>query len=211
MNMMNLRRREQAGETSRRLLTRCLAVALSALVIVGFTGAATAQTGGGGGGSNSGGGSTSSPSTAPGSTSPTAPNTASPSNAPSTPSQRNLDIAPPTRNLPDSQGNAVAPQPPQQGAALGSVPPQDNEVPPPSGGNARSQPGGANSSIDSNQNRTDKTALNESYTACLNIWDAGTHMSKTEWARACKRVENRMDVLKRQAVSNERLRQSERK
>ena len=86
MNMMNLRRREQAGETTRRLLTRCLAVALSALVIVGFTGAATAQTGGGGGGSNSGGGSTSSPSTAPGSTSPTAPNTASPSNAPSTPS-----------------------------------------------------------------------------------------------------------------------------
>jgi hypothetical protein len=40
-------------------------------------------------------------------------------------------------------------------------------------------------------------------------------MSKTEWARACKRVENRLDFLDRQAVdANERLRQprlSERK
>ena len=43
---------------------------LSALLFVGVTGAATAQTGGGGGGGNSGGGSTSSPSTAPRSTSP---------------------------------------------------------------------------------------------------------------------------------------------
>ena len=188
---------------------------LSALLIVGFTGAATAQTGGGGGGSNSGGGSTSTPSTAPRSTSPTAPNTTSPSNAPSTPSQRNLDIAPPTRNLPDSQGNAVTPQPPQKGATPGSVPPQDNQMPPASGGNARVEPGGANSSPASRQNRTGKNALSESYTTCLNIWDAGTHMSKTEWARACKRVENRLDDLQRQAVdANERLRQprlSERK
>ena len=174
---------------------------LSALVIVGFTGAATAQTGGGGSGSNSGGGGTSSPSTAPRSTSPTVPSTTPPSNAPSTPSQRNLDLAPPTRNLPDSQGNAVTPQPPQKGAAPGSVPPQDNQVPPASGGNARVEPGGANSSPASRQNQTGKNALSESYTTCLNIWDAGTHMSKTEWARAYKRVENRLDVLQRQLSS----------
>jgi hypothetical protein len=188
---------------------------LSALLIIGFTSAATSQTGGGGGGGNSGGGSSSSPSTAPRSTTPTAPSATPPSNAPSTPSQRNLDLAPPTRNLPDSQGNAVAPQPPQKGAAPGSVPPQDNQAPPPSGGNARSEPGGANSSVDSRQNRTGKNALGESYTTCLAIWDAQTHMSKAEWARACRRVENRLDVLQREAVhANERLRRprmSERK
>ena len=132
----------------------------------------------------------------------------------STPSQQNLDIAPPTRNLPNSQGNAVTPQPPQKGASPGTVPPQDNQVPPPSGGNARFEPGGATSS-QPGSNRTGKNALSESYTSCLNIWDAGTHMSKAEWARACKRVENRLDTLQREALdSNKRLRQrrlSERK
>ena len=185
----------------------------AALLIAGTTASAIAQTGSGSGSGSSTSG-PSSPSSAPRATSPSAPNSA-PSLAPRTPSQRNLDIAPPTRNLPDSQGNAVAPQPPQKGAAPGSVPAQDNQMPPASGGNARVQPGGANSSPASRQNRTGKNALSESYTTCLNIWDAGTHMSKTEWARACKRVENRLDNLQRQAVdANERLRQprlSERK
>ena len=193
----------------------------AALLIAGTTASAIAQTGSGSGSGSSTSG-PSSPSSAPRATSPSAPNSApslapssAPSSAPSTPSQRNLDIAPATRNLPNSQGNAVTPQPPQKGAAPGSVPPQDNQVPPASGGNARVDPGGANSSPASRQNRTGKNALSESYTTCLNIWDAGTHMSKTEWARACKRVENRLDVLQRQAVdANERLRQprlSERK
>jgi hypothetical protein len=69
--------------------------------------------------------------------------------------------------------------------------------------------------VDSRQNRTGKNALSESYTTCLAIWDAETHMSKAEWARACRRVENRLDVLQREAVhANERLRRprmSERK
>jgi hypothetical protein len=172
---------------------------LSVLLIAGVAGSAVAQTGGGGGGgggSNSG----SSPSSAPRASSPAAPSTTtSPSIAPSTPSQRNLDIAPPTRNLPNSPGNAVAPQPPQRGAAPGSVPPQDNQMPPSSGGNARNEPGGANSSPESRQNRTGKNALSESYTTCLNIWDAGTHMSKREWAVACKRVENRLEQLQADA------------
>lgn len=173
--------------------------AVSALLITVFVGLAAAQTGGGGGG-----GSTSSPSTAPRTTAP-----ASPSVGPSTPSQRNLDIAPPTRNLPSSSGNAVSPQPPQRGAAPGSVPPQDSQLPATSGRNARFDPGGANSSPDSRQNRTGKNPLSESYTSCLNIWDAGTHMSKTEWARACKRVENRLDKLQLDAQqANQRQRKS---
>ncbi len=181
---------------------------LSVLLVAGVAGFASAQTGGGGGGgggSNSG----SSPSSSPRASSPTAPRTTtSPSIAPSTPSQRNLDIAPPTRNLPNSTGNAVTPQPPQKGAQPGSVPPQDNQVPPTSGGNARIDPGGANSSPASRQNRTGKNALSESYTSCLNIWDAGTHMSKREWAVACKRVENRLDKLQADAqTADQRQRQ----
>ena len=178
---------------------------LSVLLIASVAGIAVAQTGGGGGGSNSG----SSPSSSPRASSPTAPNTTtSPSIAPSTPSQRNLDIAPPTRNLPNRSGNAVTPQPPQKGATPGSVPPQDNQMPPSSGGNARNEPGGANSSPESRQNRTGKNALSESYTTCLNIWDAGTHMSKREWAVACKRVENRLDKLQADAqTADQRQRQ----
>ena len=177
---------------------------LSVLLIAGVTGIAFAQTGGGGG-SNSG----SSPSGSPRASSPTAPSTTtSPSITPSTPSQRNLDIAPPTRNLPNSSGNAVTPQPPQKGATPGSVPPQDNQTPPSSGGNARNELGGANSSPESRQNRTGKNALSESYTSCLNIWDAGTHMSKREWAVACKRVENRLDKLQADAqTADQRQRQ----
>ena len=169
---------------------------LSVLLIAGVASVAAAQTGGGGGG---GGGSNSSSS--PRASSPTtAPSTATPpSIAPSTPSQRNLDIAPPTRNLPNSSGNAVAPQPPQKGATPGSVPPLDNQMPPSSSGNARNEPGGANSSPESRQNRTGKSALSESYKSCLNIWDAGTHMSKREWAVACKRVENRLEQLQADA------------
>ena len=187
---------------------------IAVLIVMMGCAPAFAQSGSGGGGSSS----TTSPSSGPRAPSAAPPgnSTPSPLQAPttgaSTPSQRNLDILPPTRNLPDSQGNAVTPQPPQKGAGPGTVPAQDNQVPPPSGGNARFEPGGANSGL---SNKTGKNALSESYTSCLNIWDAGTHMSKTEWARACKRVENRLDVLQREAVdANKRLRQprlSERK
>ena len=186
------------------------------MLFVGCSSSAFAQSGSGGGGPSSSpspSGGPRAPSAAPPGTSTPAP-LQSPSTGASTPSQRNLDIAPPTRNLPESQGNAVTPQPPQKGAGPDTMPPQDNQVPPPSGGNARIEPGGANSS-QSGPNRTGKNALTESYTSCLNMWDAGTHMSKGEWARACKRVENRLDVLQREAVdANKRLRQprlSERK
>jgi hypothetical protein len=33
-------------------------------------------------------------------------------------------------------------------------------------------------------------------TACMGFWDAGTHMSKREWAAACRRTENRLQNLK---------------
>ena len=31
---------------------------------------------------------------------------------------------------------------------------------------------------------------------CMQMWDSGTHMTKQEWARTCKRVQSRLDNLK---------------
>lgn len=31
---------------------------------------------------------------------------------------------------------------------------------------------------------------------CMRMWDSGTHMTKQEWARTCKRVQSRLDNLK---------------
>ena len=30
---------------------------------------------------------------------------------------------------------------------------------------------------------------------CMQMWDSGTHMTKQEWSRACKRVQTRLDGL----------------
>jgi hypothetical protein len=30
----------------------------------------------------------------------------------------------------------------------------------------------------------------------MGFWDAGTHMTKQQWAAACRRVENRLQTLK---------------
>jgi len=36
------------------------------------------------------------------------------------------------------------------------------------------------------------STVDEALTSCLAMWDAGTHMTKREWARACKRVAERL-------------------
>jgi hypothetical protein len=35
---------------------------------------------------------------------------------------------------------------------------------------------------------------------CVQMWDSGTHMTKQEWLRACRRVQTRLDRLDAQAV-----------
>jgi hypothetical protein len=35
----------------------------------------------------------------------------------------------------------------------------------------------------------------DAFKACLEIWDAGTHMSKREWERACRRVADRINSM----------------
>jgi hypothetical protein len=38
---------------------------------------------------------------------------------------------------------------------------------------------------------------------CVRMWDSGTHMTKQEWARTCKRVQTRLDNLKVDALMPE--------
>jgi len=38
---------------------------------------------------------------------------------------------------------------------------------------------------------------------CVRMWDSGTHMTKQEWARTCKRVQTRLDNLKVDAAMPE--------
>jgi Ni/Co efflux regulator RcnB len=52
----------------------------------------------------------------------------------------------------------------------------------------RAQPAG--------KTRTRKKSDNEALASCLAQWDKGTHMSRHEWNRACRRVANRLQNLK---------------
>ena len=35
---------------------------------------------------------------------------------------------------------------------------------------------------------------------CIQMWDSGTHMTKQEWLRACRRVQTRLDSLDVDAI-----------
>jgi hypothetical protein len=39
------------------------------------------------------------------------------------------------------------------------------------------------------------TKPGDSYTSCLELWDPATHMTKREWARACRRVDERLKSI----------------
>ena len=40
-----------------------------------------------------------------------------------------------------------------------------------------------------------KNTTNEALASCLAQWDKGTHMSRQEWSRACRRVADRLQNL----------------
>ena len=44
--------------------------------------------------------------------------------------------------------------------------------------------------------RTGKSAVDDAMGECMRLWDAGTHMSKQEWAATCKRIQSRLENLK---------------
>jgi hypothetical protein len=39
----------------------------------------------------------------------------------------------------------------------------------------------------------DPASVSDALKSCLAMWDSGTHMSKPEWARACRRVAERLN------------------
>ena len=39
-------------------------------------------------------------------------------------------------------------------------------------------------------------APNSAMADCIHLWDKGTHMTKEQWARTCKRIQTRLDNLK---------------
>jgi hypothetical protein len=45
-----------------------------------------------------------------------------------------------------------------------------------------------------------QNAYDGALAACVQMWDSGTHMTKQEWSRTCKRVQTRLDNLKVDAI-----------
>jgi hypothetical protein len=157
-----------------------------------LTGQALAQTGGApSGGAASPGAATSSPtapSVAPGATT-SPPTSTGPLNTQVLPPSRSLPTPAPSTSSPAQPGTGNVPGSPAAGAPTA---PDPNLPATASGG--RPQPGGANSSAQST--RTGKNPINERYADCVKLWDNQTHMSKAEWSRTCRRIENRLENLK---------------
>jgi hypothetical protein len=117
--------------------------------------------------------------------------------------RNNTDAFPPSRVLPSPAPNSASPSTTLPGttgqAGAGST--DRNAAQTRSSG--RPQPGGANSSaLSQDANRTGKNPANENIADCIQLWDRETHMTKQEWARTCRRVQNRLDTLVVPPVDN---------
>jgi hypothetical protein len=163
-----------------------------ALTLSVVAGQAFAQTGGApsGGAASSPGATSSTP--AARSSSPTG----APTTAPTAPP--NTSVSPPSRVLPTPAPSTTAAgqsedAPPPGTARPGAPTGPDPNLPATASG-GRPQPGGANSSVEST--RTGKNPINEGYDECVKLWTSETHMSKSDWSRTCRRVENRLQNLK---------------
>ena len=173
-----------------------LVAALAVVLSVGSAGAQTSGSGGTSSGTSTGTGGTTSPGMTRG-----APAIGSTPTGPVTPNRSNSEIFAPSRLAPRPQGSIPDPgtstgspsaqsganqndtgraeQNPQDPAALGS-----GRVPNPA-------TGGIGSSTKTGKNPAAQTVAD-----CMKLWDAGTHMSKADWARTCRRVQGRLDDLK---------------
>ena len=156
-----------------------------------LAGEALAQTGGApsGGAASSPGAAPNAPATR--SLSPTGAPTAAPTAPP------NTSVSPPSRVLPTPAPSTAATGQsggtPSPGTATPGAPTGPDPNLPATASGGRPQPGGANSSEQST--RTGKNPINEGYADCLKLWDVETHMSKSDWSRACQQIENRSQNL----------------
>lgn len=105
--------------------------------------------------------------------------------------------APPPSSVPAPAtrppGTTSAPPPPAVLQPRTETRPSQDAAPPSAG--KRPPVSGAGSSERSRETKTGKNPGSETYTSCLNMWERTTHMSKQEWSRACRRVENRLQNL----------------
>ena len=127
--------------------------------------------------------------------------------APSPAAPLNTDVFPPSRLLqapaPCSTSPAQSGSPAQSAGSADTAPAAGNASPgapaapdpnlPATASGGRAQPGGANSS--SQSVRTGKNPIGERYADCIKLWDTQTHMSRADWARTCRRIENRLQNL----------------
>jgi hypothetical protein len=44
--------------------------------------------------------------------------------------------------------------------------------------------------------RAEKIPGDDGVPECMRLWDKGTHMSRQEWARTCRRIQSRLENLK---------------
>ena len=184
---------------------------LAALAVVLSVTSAYAQSSGSGGsssgGSSSSSGGAASSSGTTGRTSPGSPGGApalgSTPSGPIAPNRSNSEIFPPSRLAPRPQGSIQDPNattrpttPSNQG--------RNNQTDPATGGDNPQDPtalgsgrvpspatGGVGSSTKTGKNPGLKLVAD-----CMRLWDAGTHMTKADWARTCRRVQGRLDDLK---------------
>jgi hypothetical protein len=159
---------------------------LFAIAFCGLTGNALAQTGG----SPSAGAQSSPGAAAPGparASTPTTPGTATAPAAPPT------GPAAPSRLLPSPAPSSSSPAP--SGAAAttpstGAASPGAPAAPDPN------LPATASGGATGAAQRTGKNPIAEHYSDCVKLWDNQTHMSKAEWSRTCRRIENRLQNLR---------------
>jgi hypothetical protein len=122
---------------------------------------------------------------------------------PVTPNRSNSEIFPPSRlaprpggSIPDPGASTSTTTPSNQSGATqnGSGTNGSNTQDPATAGSGRvpsPATGGAGGST-----KTGKNPALDTVADCMKIWDAGTHMSKADWARTCRRVQGRLDDLK---------------
>jgi hypothetical protein len=153
-----------------------------------WTGGAMAQTG-----SAPSAGSQTSPGAAPpGSTRAPLPTTIVPGAAPPSgaAAPSNSQTAPSSRQLPSAAPSASSPTP----SGAGGSTPQGGTASP--GAPAARDPNLPATASGGSAQRTGKNPITERYADCVKLWDNHTHMSKTEWSRTCRRIENRLQNLR---------------
>jgi len=98
--------------------------------------------------------------------------------------------APASRQLPSPTPSASSPTP---SGGAGSTPQSGTASP---GAPAARDPNLPATASGGSTQRTGKNPITERYADCVKLWDNHTHMSKTEWSRTCRRIENRLQNLR---------------